>query len=776
MVQAGERSRPESMSDQTAMATEQNLVSRLHHQRTMSADAAQPSNASEQQSVDLGGSAETRRTFLNHLSQLEVARVHDDEAHSWAMSNSMPEEGERGRGLLRIAQKLQYSRTMSKRLSPRSERMVASKIEELELSQLKSPQLRELVIRLKRMYSMETPKHDDSTDLCGRNPYSSFQLGERWEEIQGCSRWDGLLDPIDPVLRAEIVRYGEFAQAAYDAFDKDKTSKYCGSCKYTKEQLLERCGLENRGYEITQYLYATTDLDLPNFFTRSSRDDKWSKDSNWIGYVAVCTSPAEIARLGRRDILVAWRGTIMKFEWIKDIQDWLVPAGFDPRNGHKDVMVESGFLSVYKSSNARSRYNKKSAREQVLEAVSDLVEKYKHEKNKLSITVTGHSLGSALATLCGYDIAESKMNRLHGTSPIPHVWNSRKADWESTSPTLNSEDSRSVDSASNLASASAQTSNLDSSSTSAQTSNLGSSTTPAQTSNLGSSITSAQTSNLDSSKTTAASSLGSSTTSAASSSGSSTSSAAKTGTSSGSEGAGNLFKTATGTKLFPSDRIPVTIYSFAGPRVGNRAFRNRIEELGVEALRVTNKHDLVTKVPGMLFSTLMEVAHSLVTVVPTYKHIGVKLRVDNTASPYLQDPENPVHAHSLEGYLHVVDGFHGKKLPFTPTLRDYALVNKGGDYLKREFFIPAAWWQEAYKGLVRDTDGHWILPPRGEEMWPRSPMVEVEGENEQSPEVNKEEQFKDFWRSVSIAYERSTSTTAGYVSFAALEGAASASP
>ncbi|CAM6096131.1 unnamed protein product [Calypogeia fissa] len=116
LVKAGEHSRPESMSDQTAMVMEQNLVSRLLHQRTMSADGAQPSNTSEQQSVNLGG----------------------------RMSNSMPEEGERGRGLLRIAQKLQYSRTMSKRLSPRSERMVANKIKELEL---KSPQLSELVVR-----------------------------------------------------------------------------------------------------------------------------------------------------------------------------------------------------------------------------------------------------------------------------------------------------------------------------------------------------------------------------------------------------------------------------------------------------------------------------------------------------------------------------------------------------------------------------------------------------------------------------------------------------
>lgn len=197
---------------------------------------------------------------------------------------------------------------------------MANRIEQLQLSQLKSPQLKELVRRLKHLYKVESPKVENLRHENIPNPYADFRVEERWQEIQGCKQWDGLLDPLDPVLRAEIVRYGELAQAAYDAFDGDTSSKYCGSCKYTKESLLEKVGLENRGYEIYQYLYATAELDLPNFFTTSFLDDKWSKDSNWMGFVAVCTSPQEIARLGRRDIVVAWRGTITKFEWICDVQ------------------------------------------------------------------------------------------------------------------------------------------------------------------------------------------------------------------------------------------------------------------------------------------------------------------------------------------------------------------------------------------------------------------------------------------------------------------------
>ncbi|KAL3724765.1 hypothetical protein ACJRO7_029861 [Eucalyptus globulus] len=51
-------------------------------------------------------------------------------------------------------------------------------------------------------------------------------------EIHRKSDWVSLLDPIDPLLRAELIRYGEMAQASYDAFDTDPFSKYCGSCPY----------------------------------------------------------------------------------------------------------------------------------------------------------------------------------------------------------------------------------------------------------------------------------------------------------------------------------------------------------------------------------------------------------------------------------------------------------------------------------------------------------------------------------------------------------------
>ncbi|PWA79398.1 alpha/beta-Hydrolases superfamily protein [Artemisia annua] len=239
-------------------------------------------------------------------------------------------------------------------------------------------------------------------------------LNQIWKEIQGSNDWNNLLDPMNSHLRSEIIRYGEFAQACYDSFDFDPRSKYCGTCKYQGSQFFEKLDMAKYGYRISRYLYATSNINLPNFFQRSKLSSVWSQHANWMGYVAVETDDDEVRRLGRRDIVIAWRGTVTYLEWIHDLKDILHPAYFsdDP-----SIKIESGFFDLYTTKEHTCHYCSFSAREQILSEIKRLKERYEGEE--LSITITGHSLGAALAVLSAYDIAEMKLNFTNTMKKIP---------------------------------------------------------------------------------------------------------------------------------------------------------------------------------------------------------------------------------------------------------------------------------------------------------------------------------------------------------------------
>ncbi|CAH1429916.1 unnamed protein product [Lactuca virosa] len=239
-------------------------------------------------------------------------------------------------------------------------------------------------------------------------------LRQIWPEIQGSSNWNGLLDPMNSHLRREIIRYGEMAQACYDSFDFDPRSKYCGTCKYIGTHFFEKLDMADRGYSIHRYLYATSNINLPNFFQKSKLSSVWSQHANWMGYVAVATDENEIKRLGRRDVVIAWRGTVTYLEWIHDLKDILHPAHFSDDHS---IKIESGFFDLYTSKEHSCHYCSFSAREQILSEIKRIKERYEGEK--LSITITGHSLGAALALLSAYDIAEMKLNFTNSGEKIP---------------------------------------------------------------------------------------------------------------------------------------------------------------------------------------------------------------------------------------------------------------------------------------------------------------------------------------------------------------------
>lgn len=365
---------------------------------------------------------------------------------------------------------------------------------------------------------MKAKEHDNEERVIqAKEP--KRKLADAWREIQGQNDWAGLLDPLDPLLRAELIRYGDMAQACYDAYDFDPYSKYCGSCKVQPNMFFEKLGWKKCGYEVTSNIYSEYNVKFPNFFNISLNPDGWSPSANWIGYVAVSNDEYS-KHLGRRDITIAWRGTVTNVEKIADLMDFQNPTTYHTiPSRDKTIKVEAGFLEIYTSRKLDCQFCKYSARQQVLAEVKRLKELYSDEE--LSITITGHSLGSALATINAYDIAEIGLDVL--------------------------EDGR---------------------------------------------------------------------------------------------------------------VIPITVFSFSGPRVGNARFKERLESFGAKVLRVFNVHDQVPKVPGIIFNELApKIIREIGGLLPwCYFHIGEKLALDHKKSPFLKDEINLAYIHNLEVLLHLLDG------------------------------------------------------------------------------------------------------------------------
>ncbi|KAK8492281.1 hypothetical protein V6N13_109995 [Hibiscus sabdariffa] len=152
--------------------------------------------------------------------------------------------------------------------------------------------------------------------------------------------WNGLLHPLDLDLRRYIIHYGERAASVGDLYHMNKD----GGCP------------------------------KQDFFAKACLEKDEGK-----------------AVLGRRDILIAWRGTITSSEWFNNAAFFRTSAS-DLFGDGTEALVHSGFQSLYTGTSPDSADTKISARNQ-------------YPDEELSITVIGFSLGAALAALNAMDIA-----------------------------------------------------------------------------------------------------------------------------------------------------------------------------------------------------------------------------------------------------------------------------------------------------------------------------------------------------------------------------------
>jgi hypothetical protein len=205
-------------------------------------------------------------------------------------------------------------------------------------------------------------------------------VAKRWKELNGLNYWKGLIDPLDLDLRRNIINYGELSQAAYTGLNRERRSRYAGSCLFNRRDFLSRVDVSNPNlYEVTKFIYAMCTVSLPDgFMVKSFSTAAWSRQSNWMGFVAVATDEGKEV-LGRRDVVVAWRGTIRMVEWMDDLDISLVPASEIVLPGSAtNPCVHGGWLSVYTSADPGSQYNKESARHQVTHSNSRIfIKQYK---------------------------------------------------------------------------------------------------------------------------------------------------------------------------------------------------------------------------------------------------------------------------------------------------------------------------------------------------------------------------------------------------------------
>ncbi|KAJ1296227.1 hypothetical protein BS78_01G283600 [Paspalum vaginatum] len=220
-------------------------------------------------------------------------------------------------------------------------------------------------------------------------------IAGEWRRYHGEGGWEGLLDPLDQNLRRELLRYGDFVQAAYTAFHSMPAAAEAASHGQHRTLVLP-----DRSYRPTRSLFASSSLSIPPWAQRRSAPQWLTQRTSFVGYVAVCDNEREVRRMGRRDIAIVLRGTATCPEWAENLRAGLVPlTADDDASSSSAPKVAKGFLSLYRTPGDHVP----SLSAAIVEEVKRLVEVYKGEE--LSITIVGHSLGASLALLAADELS-----------------------------------------------------------------------------------------------------------------------------------------------------------------------------------------------------------------------------------------------------------------------------------------------------------------------------------------------------------------------------------
>lgn len=188
-------------------------------------------------------------------------------------------------------------------------------------------------------------------------------IAERWRILSGENEWEGLLDPLDIDLRHCIINAGDRVIGAVDGCIAERKSKNVGLPQYRKENLFSSVGLEKGNpfkYDVKKYFYAST----YGFVPENVQSNGSAGKSSWLGYVAVATDEGK-KYLGRRDIMIAWRGTLLKSEEHIDFKMSHLRVASDLYGSKHEPKVHEGWYLFYTTSEDGSKYNPTSCRDQV---------------------------------------------------------------------------------------------------------------------------------------------------------------------------------------------------------------------------------------------------------------------------------------------------------------------------------------------------------------------------------------------------------------------------